>query len=91
MNINGHVDVAYSPPTFPANSGDFKGKFWYQLADDGGIIGSTFIPGTNSFEDRDYGFSIGIGKKFQLGNMKFITIQVIDHLSLGRVYNDEIP
>ena len=68
-------------------AGNFVGRYWYGFREDGAINSFTFIPGLQSFEENDFGLSIGMAYQIHIHGNHSLTVRLIDNYGLHNIYN----
>ncbi|MBX2965158.1 MAG: outer membrane beta-barrel protein [Cyclobacteriaceae bacterium] len=67
----------------------FKGRFFEDTNNDGGVYSITWIPGLQSFETYDIGGVLSIGYSLPIGENHILTIQIIDNYGLTNINKDK--
>lgn len=68
-------------------AGKFVGRYWYAFDNNGGINSFTFIPGLQSYEQNDFGLTIGVAYQIHLTGNHRLTVRLIDNYGLYNIYN----
>jgi len=82
--------ITYSDPASPLAVNNFIGRIWASYNPDGGINGSTFIPGLQSFEKYDYGIVIGFYHNISVSANQNISIRLIANYGIQDINKKSI-
>jgi hypothetical protein len=89
-SVKGFASTYDTQGTVPPTAGSFIGRYWYAFDNNGGINSFTFIPGLQSFEQNDFGLTLGLAYQIHIESNHIISLKLTDNYGLHNVYNGKI-
>jgi hypothetical protein len=81
---------SYNTQDFQISEGEFEGRYFYHLREDGGMDSFTWIPGLKSFQPYDIGSILSIGYSISFKNENALAIQLVDNFGFKNI-NKDVP